>query len=168
MFYIFSPFFGRAMARFLVVLLSISLAQVSLAQVAATTKLPDGASTKKIDEFLATLRPPTSFKALLSGNDLFLDVPDIAKAGAVRAKAVSTIARTDAMWLLSMHASPDSGNALFLSLQLDTAALPEVALRLQLYKTQPILLVSRASGKYYGLYREVKVGQDSRGSGGQK
>jgi hypothetical protein len=72
---------------------------------------------------------------------------------------VSTIARTDGMWLLSMHAMPDSGSALFVGLQFDVSALPEASLVLQLYKTQPVLLVTRAGGKYYGLYREVKVGR---------
>jgi hypothetical protein len=121
--------------------------------------LPVGASAKKADEFLATLRPPTSFKALLSGNDLLLDIPDIARAGRVRAKVVSTIARTDGMWLLNLHATPDTGNALFLGMQLDVSALPEATVSLLLQKTQPVLLVARAGGKYYGLYREVKVGQ---------
>jgi hypothetical protein len=123
--------------------------------------LPADASAKKADEFLATLRPPTSFKALLSGNDLLLDVPDIARAGSVKAKAVSTIARTDAMWLMSLHAMPDSGNALFVGLQFDMSALPEATLNLQLYKTQMVLLVARAGGKYYGTFREVKVGQSN-------
>jgi hypothetical protein len=122
-------------------------------------QLPADASAKKADEFLATLRPPTTFKALLSGNDLLLDVPDITRAGSVKVKAVSTIARTDAMWLLSLHAMPDSGNALFVGLQFDMSALPEATLNLQLYKTQPVLLVARAGGKYYGIFREVKVGQ---------
>ncbi len=136
-----------------------SVAQAQNAAPVAAINLPLGASTKKVDEFLATLRPPTSYKALLSGNDLLLQVPDIARSGAVKAKVVSTIARTDGMWLLSMHAMPDSGSALFVGLQFDVSALPEASLVLQLYKTQPVLLVTRAAGKYYGLYREVKVGQ---------
>ena len=94
-----------------------------------------------------------------TGNDLLLDVPDIARAGSVKAKAVSTVARTDGMWLLSLHAAPDSGSALFVGMQFDVSALPEATLNLQLYKTQPVLLVARAGGKYYGIYREVKVGQ---------
>ena len=97
-------------------------------------------------------------KALLSGNDLLLEVPDIAASGPVRTKIVSTIARTDGLWLLSLHPAPDSGNALFAALQIDVAALPEATLTLQLYKTQPLLLVVRAGGKYYGTYRDVKVG----------
>jgi hypothetical protein len=123
--------------------------------------LPIGASAKKVDEFLATLRPPTSFKALLNGNDLLLDVPDIARAGPVRVKAISTIARTDAMWLLTLHPMPDSGSAMFVGTQFNVAALPEMTLTLQLYKTQPVLLVARAGGKYYGFNKEVKVGQAS-------
>ncbi len=137
---------------------SLVYAQAALAP-GTGISLPAGASAKKADEFLSTLRPPTSVKALLSGNDLLLSVPDIARAGPVRAKAVSTIARTDAMWLLNLHPSPDSGSALFVSMQFDVSALPEVTTALQLYKTQPVLLIARASGKYYGLVREVKVGQ---------
>lgn len=126
---------------------------------------PIGASTKKVDEFLATLRPPTTSKALLAGNDLLLEVPDIVAAGPVRAKIVSTITRTDGMWLLSMHPLPDSGSALFAGVQIDVAALPEATLALQFYKTQPVLLVARAGGKYYATYREVKVGQpNARGA----
>lgn len=123
-----------------------------------TLVLPTGASAQKADAFLATLKPPTSVKALLSGNDLLLEVPDIAASGPVRTKIVSTIARTDGLWLLSLHPAPDSGNALFAALQIDVAALPEATLTLQLYKTQPLLLVVRAGGKYYGTYRDVKVG----------
>ena len=126
---------------------------------AGAITFPLGTSTKKVDEFLATLRPPTTAKALLAGNDLLLDVPDIVAAGPVRAKIVSTITRTDGMWLLSMHPLPDSGSALFAGLQIDIAALPEATLALQFYKTQTVLLVARAGGKYYGAYREVKVGQ---------
>ena len=124
----------------------------------ATLVLPTGASSQKADAFLATLKPPTSVKALLNGNDLLLEVPDIAVSGPVRTKIVSTIARTDGLWLLSLHPVPDSGNALFAALQIDVAALPEATLTLQLYKTQPLLLVVRAGGKYYGTYRDVKVG----------
>ena len=123
-----------------------------------TLTLPPGASAQKADAFLAMLKPPTSMKALLSGNDLLLEVPDIAAAGPVRAKIVSTIARTDSLWLLSLHPAPDSGNALFAALQIDVAALPEATLTLQLYKTQPLLLVVRAGGTYYGTFRDVKVG----------
>ena len=123
-----------------------------------TLVLPAGASAQKADAFLATLKPPTSVKALLSGNDLLLEVPDITASGPVRTKIVSTIARTDGLWLLSLHPAPDSGNALFAALQIDVAALPEATLTLQLYKTQPLLLVVRAGGKYYGTYRDVKVG----------
>ena len=134
-------------------------AQAPVAAPVTGMTLPNGASTKRADEFLATLRPPTTFKALIVGNDLLLEVPDIAKAGSVKAKVVSTIARTDGMWLVSLHPTPDSGTAMFVSMQFEIAALPEATLNLQLYKTQPVLLVARAGGRYYGIYREVKVGQ---------
>lgn len=120
--------------------------------------LPAGASAKKADEFLATLRPPTSIQALESGNDLLLDFPAIAAAGPIRFKAVSAMPRTDGMWLLSLTPQPESGNALFASVMLEPSALPETTLLLNLAKTQPILLVVRAGGKYYGLQREIKIG----------
>lgn len=144
---------------FFLVASGITFAQNPPATAQATPALPANASAKKVDEFLATLRPPTSFKALLNGNDLLLDIPDIARAGSVKVRAVSTIGRTDGLWLLSLHAMPDSGNAMFVGLQFDMSALPEATLNLQLYKTQPVLLVARSGGKYYGIYREVKVGQ---------
>lgn len=101
------------------IFLSFFLGSICAAQTTPpiAASLPIGASTKKVDEFLSTLRPPTSYKALLSGNDLSLQVPDIVSAGAIKTKVVSTIARTDGMWLLSMHAMPDSGSALFVGLQ---------------------------------------------------
>ena len=95
---------------------------------------------------------------LQSGNDLLLDFPAIAAAGPIAFKAVSTMPRTDGMWLLSLSPQPESGVPLFASVLLETSALPEVTLLLNLAKTQSILLVVRAGGKYYGLQREIKVG----------
>lgn len=120
--------------------------------------LPASASAKKANEFLATLRPPTSIQALESGNDLLLDFPAIATAGPIRFKAVSAMPRTDGMWLLSLSPQPESGSALFATVMLEPSALPEATLLLDLAKTQPILLVVRAGGKYYGLQREIKIG----------
>ena len=120
--------------------------------------LPAGASSKKADEFLATLRPPTSIQALESGNDLLLDFPAIAPAGPIRFKAVSAMPRTDGIWLLSLSPQPESGIALFATVMLEPSALTEATLLLNLAKTQPILLVVRAGGKYYGLQREIKIG----------
>lgn len=120
--------------------------------------LPANASTKKADEFLATLRPPTSVNTLESGNDLLLDFPDVAAAGPVRVKAVSTIPNTDGIWLLSLSPQPDSGAALFAAVTLSPSSLPDTTLLLNLTKTQPILLVVRARGSYYGLQREIKIG----------
>ncbi len=124
----------------------------------ATLQIPAGASAKKADEFLATLRPPTSVGALGSGNDLLLEFPAIAAAGPIHFKAVSTIPRTDGLWLLSLSPQPESGAALFATVTLEPSALPEATLLLDLAKTQPILLVVRAGGKYYGLQREIKIG----------
>ena len=66
--------------------------------------------------------------------------------------------RTDGMWLLSLSPLPESGAALFATVMLEPSALPEATLLLNLTKTQPILLVVRAGGKYYGLQREIKIG----------
>lgn len=124
----------------------------------AGLSLPVGASERKTNAFLATLRPPTSIQTLESGNDLLLEFPTIATAGHIRFKAVSTIPRTDGMWLLSLSPQPESGDALFAAVTLEPSALPEATLLLNLEKTQPILLVVRAGGKYYGLQREIKIG----------
>lgn len=168
---VFTPY-KKCLLSLVAAVFSLAAAQSAVAQSAPSQPatpgaivFPIGASTKKVDEFLATLRPPTTAKALHAGNDLLLDLPDIVAAGPVRAKIVSTITRTDGMWLLSMHPLPDSGSALFAGVQIDVAALPEATLALQFYKTQTVLLVARAGGKYYATYREVKVGQiNARGA----
>lgn len=123
--------------------------------------LPAGASTKKADEFLATLRPATSFSALESGNDLLLEFPDVAIAGGIRIKIISAMPNTDGMWLLSLSPQPDGGNTLLAALTLTQSSLPEATLLLNLFKTQSILLVVRSGGKYYGLQREIKIGTPS-------
>jgi hypothetical protein len=155
------PLFGR-IAQTTVFLTVLACALPAQAQAAAGSRndfvLPAGASAKKADEFLATLRPPTSLKALESGNDLLLEFPAIAAAGPIPFKAVSTMPRTDGMWLISLSPQPESGVPLFASVILETSALPEISLLLNLAKTQSILLVARAGGKYYGLQREIKVG----------
>lgn len=128
-------------------------------------ELTSGSTEKRADEFLATLRPPTSVQALESGNDLSLDFPPIAPSGPVRFKIVSTIPRTDGLWLLSLSRQPESGAALFAAISLEPSALPEVSLLLTLNKTQSVLLVAKAGGKYYGLQREIKIGQNAAPSG---
>lgn len=130
----------------------------------AAVPLPTNTDGKKVDEFLATLRPPTNLKSLNSGNDLLLEFPAVASAGPVRFRIVSTVPRTDGMWLLSLSPQPDSGAALFTGLTVDSSAFPEATLLLNIEKTQPVLLVVRAGGKYYGLQREIKVGQAMTGS----
>lgn len=143
---------------FLAVLCGTALAHAQAGIPKPGFALPSGASAKKADEFLATLRPPASTQTLESGNDLLLDFPAIASAGPIRFKAVSTMPRTDGMWLLSLSPQPESGAALFAAVTLEPSALPEATLLLNLSKTQSILLVVRAGGKYYGLQREIKVG----------
>jgi predicted secreted protein len=123
-----------------------------------TTTLPPGASTQKINEYLSTLRPPISFTALENGNELQLSVPDISAQGYIDLAVKSTIPRTDAMWVMTMDNQPESGNALLTAITLDTAAAADIKLKVALYKTQYILLIARAGGRYYGVYKQVKLG----------
>jgi len=134
-------------------------AQVPPVQGKVELTLPAGASAKKANEFLATLKPATTLQALENGNDLLLEFPSIAAAGPVKFKVVSTMPRTDGLWLLSLSQQPESGASLFAALTLEPSALPEATLLLTLRNTQTILLVARAGGKYYGLLREIKIGQ---------
>ena len=50
------------------------------------------------------------------------------------------------------------GTAIAFMMAVVGLSLPEATLLLNLAKTQPILLVVRAGGKYYGLQREIKIG----------
>lgn len=120
--------------------------------------IPAGASTQKINEFLSTLKPPTSLTALENGNELQLNVPDISAQGYIDLGIKSTIPRTDAMWVMTMDNQPESGNALLSAITLDTAAAADIKLKVALYKTQYILLIARAGGRYYGVYKQVKLG----------
>ncbi|WP_156919849.1 hypothetical protein [Comamonas composti] len=117
------------------------------------------ANTQKVDAFLGTLTPSTSFQKLESGNDLLLEFPAVAAAGPVEVKIVSTIPRSDRVWLLSLSPAPDGPSPLFASVSLEPSALPKVSLLLDLQRTQDLLLVVRANGKYYGLHRQIKIGQ---------
>jgi predicted secreted protein len=121
-------------------------------------ELPPGGSSQKVNEFLGTLKPPTNFKALENGNNLKLVVPDIAASGPVHVGMSSTLPRTDALWLLTLEARPDGGSPQFLSVALEPSTQPEVNMVVNLYKTQHLLLVARAGGKYYGVHRQIKVG----------
>lgn len=126
--------------------------------------LPSGVNPQKVNEILATLRPPSSVQTLEQGNNLKLGLSDIVESGLTRISMSSTLPRTDAMWLLSLAAQPEGGGALFGSVTLEPAAHPEVSMVVKLYKTQHLLLVVRAAGKYYGVHRHIKVG-DSAVSG---
>ena len=148
------------------ILLSFGLASLSAyAQAPASAgarpvlTLPAGASAQKVNEFLATLRPPTNFQALEVGNNLKLITPDIAESGAIRVEMSSTLPRTDAMWLMTLAAQPEGGGPLFGAITLEPAAQPEASLVVKIYKTQHLMLIARSAGKYYAVHRHVKVGE---------
>jgi hypothetical protein len=126
--------------------------------------LPSGVSPQKVNEILATLRPSTSVQALEVGNNLKLGVSDIVESGLTRVAMSSSLPRTDAMWLLSLAAQPEGGGPLFGAVMLEPAAHPNVSMVVRLYKSQHLLLVVRAAGKYYGVQRHIKVGETA-GSG---
>jgi hypothetical protein len=121
--------------------------------------LPMDVKGQKANELLATLKPPANLQALQIGNNLKLVVPDITASGPVAVEMTSTLPRTDAMWLLTLDPQPDSGSALFAAITLEPAALPQAQLNINLYKTQHLLMVVRAAGKYYGVHKHVKVGE---------
>lgn len=116
-------------------------------------------AVQKADAYLSTLTPSVTFDKLESGNDLLLQFPDIAVAGPVHIKMTSTIPRTDRLWLLSLSNQTDGPTALLASVQWEPAALPETTMLLDLRQTQSLLMVVRASGKYYGVHRQIKIGQ---------
>lgn len=134
-------------------------AQASSAEAAKTSlTLPADANVQKVNEFLATLKPPTSLQNLGVGNNLKLMTDEFEEGGPVRVNMVSKLPRTDAMWLLTMSSQPDGGGVLFGSVMLEPASKPDVSLVVNVYKTQHILLIARAGGKYYGVHRHIKVG----------
>lgn len=150
---------GRFCFLFLLVVFSSGVSAQVISASTGVGLLPAGAFAKKADEFLAALRPPTSLQKLESGNDLLLEFSPVVSAGPVRFKMVSTMPRTDGMWLLSLSPQPDSGVSLFLSISLEPSALPEATVLLSLRATEHVLFVARAGGRYYGLVREIKIGQ---------
>ena len=136
------------------------------AQTSPGTKLPvpyqlaiDPKAEQRVNAFLSTLTPPVTFDKLESGNDLLLEFPDIAIAGPVHVKMISTIPRTDRLWLLSLSNKIDGPSALISSVQWEPVALPETTLLVDLQHTQSLLMVVRAAGKYYGVHRQIKIGQ---------
>lgn len=120
--------------------------------------LPRTATTEHANNFLATLNPKTDFDSLLPGNDLLLDMPAIAENGLVKLRIASTIDKTDGMWLLSLSPQPDGSQATVVSVGLTTNAAADIILKINLQKTQSLLLVVHSDGKYYGLHREIKIG----------
>jgi len=126
--------------------------------------LPSGVNPQKVNEFLATLRPTTNLQTLEKGNNLKLGFSGIVESGLTRVSMSSTLPRTDAMWLLSLSAQPEGGGPLFGTVTLEPAAHPDVSMVVKLYKTQHLLLLVRSAGKYYGVHRQIKVGE-AAGSG---
>lgn len=116
-------------------------------------------ASKRADAFLSTLTPPTTMAGLQSGNDLLLEFPSIAAAGVVPVRMLSTIVRTDHMWLISLSKNIDGPSALMAGIQLEPAAVPEATLHMDFQHTQSMLMVVRAAGKYYGVQRQIKIGQ---------
>lgn len=152
--------------RLFLLSLATALAAVVLPCANAQTPPPvgQGASqprpaTQKVDAYLGALAPSTSFEKLASGNDLLLEPPSVAASGSIPVKIKSTIPQTDRMWLLSLSPQLEGPSVLLASLELTPTAKPEAVLHLNLQRTQNILLVVRANGKYYGLQRQVKIGQ---------
>ncbi|MEN9587867.1 MAG: hypothetical protein RIT15_1442 [Pseudomonadota bacterium] len=123
--------------------------------------LPNGITTEKVNEFLATLRPPITFQSLERGNNLKLLAPDIAQNGLIKIGIFSALPKTDSIWLLTLDAQLDSGSAMLASFSLGTTVQPQLNIFLNLYKTQSLLLVARSGGKYYGVVREIKIGTPS-------
>lgn len=120
-----------------------------------------GLASQKVNEILASLRPPTSLTNLGKGSDLLLEFSDVAAVGTVRVKMVSTIPRTEGMWLLTLSSRPEGGSALLGSIALGPSAMPEATFMLNLARSQELLLVVRAAGKYYAVQREIKIGHTS-------
>lgn len=138
---------------------SVCTGGVSAQVKSALEPVPKNATVKHVNEFLGSLKGNVSFETLELGNDLLLEMPGIAKAGLVKVRIASTVSNTDSMWLLSMSSELESASSLLAAVTLEHNAIPDVQLKLNLVNTQSLLLVVHADGKYYGVHREIKIGQ---------
>lgn len=145
------------------VLLAAALGWPSLALAAgaAATEPADPLfSLATANEVLAALNPPTSIDKLESGNDLLLDLPDVARSGEVPVRLLSAMPRTRQMWLLSLQPDAEAKGSLLRQFKFGTNDPPEASTTVQLAATQNLLLVALAGGRYFGVQRQVKVGFD--------
>ncbi|MEO7241641.1 MAG: hypothetical protein ABIW85_01915 [Variovorax sp.] len=108
---------------------------------------------------LGALKPPLQLAQAGSGNDLLLEFPDVIAAGTVKIRLVSTMARTDGLWLITLH-PPQGKGALLAAFDIGVTEplYPDVTVTTALDHTQSLLLVARSLGKYYAVQREIKVG----------
>jgi len=121
---------------------------------------------QRASDVLAALAPPTSLNKLESGNELLLEVADVVRNGEVVVKAMSVMPRTRKMWLLTLAPDPRSderpGSALLAKFDFAPGEPPQAQVTVALAATQTLLLVAQASGQYFGVRREVKVGFDDK------
>lgn len=117
-----------------------------------------GASEAKLREFLGTLKPPVAPSALESGQSLKLALPDIAVSGPVKVQMASELPRTEAMWLLTLDPHPDGGSTLLASVSLTSSVAARTELTVNLFKSQHLMLLVRAGGKYHSVHRHIKIG----------
>ena len=120
--------------------------------------LPEGVGEQKIAEFLSSLRPPAQLGSIESGASLKLGLPDIAASGPVAVQLVSEIPRTESMWLITLDAQPDGGSTLLASVTLTPSVIARVELSVNLYKSQHLMLLVRAGGRYHSVHRHIKIG----------
>lgn len=116
-----------------------------------------------IEAVLSGLNPPAIANQITPGNDLLLDIPDVALPGLVKVRLLSAMGKTEEFWLLSSVPDPATGSALLASFGFDNDAIPEVKFPIRVEKTQILMFLARVGGRYYGVQREIKVGRISRG-----
>jgi len=111
-----------------------------------------------VDAVLGGLQPPTKMP-LGQGNDLLLDFPDVVASGKVDVRLVSTLLRTDGLWLLTLQPAANKGS-LLAAYAIDAAepASSDIVTTVTLDRTQTLMLVVRSLGKYYAVQRQIKVG----------
>jgi predicted secreted protein len=152
----------RATRRCTIAALLAGLAATSSHVLAQTVEAPPEPifNLKTAGEVLAALTPATSLEKLESGNDLLLEVPDVARSGEVPVHLVSIMPRTEGLWLLTLQPDGQAAGALLRKFRFGPHEPPEARTTVRLEATQTLLLVASANGRYFGVRREVKVGFD--------